>query len=74
MEKIEAAYKSGCRSFDVAIHGFGGCPMAAEELTGNMATEDLELYAENNSIKLDLNKKELERSYELSWKVFNNYH
>jgi hydroxymethylglutaryl-CoA lyase len=74
MEKIEAAYKSGCRNFDVAIHGFGGCPMAAEELTGNMATEDLELYAKSNSIQLNLNKAELEKSYELSWKVFNNYH
>ena len=74
IEKIEAAYKSGCRSFDVAIHGFGGCPMAAEDLTGNMATEDLELYAKNNSVELNLNKTELEKSYELSWKVFNNYH
>lgn len=74
MEKIEAAYKSGCRSFDVAIHGFGGCPMAADDLTGNMATEDLELYANNNSIPLSLNTSELLKSYELSWKVFNNYH
>lgn len=74
MEKIEAAYKSGCRSFDVAIHGFGGCPMAKEDLTGNMATEDLELYAKNNSIQLNLNAAELLRSYELSWKIFNNYH
>ncbi|HWY12676.1 MAG TPA: hydroxymethylglutaryl-CoA lyase [Bacteroidia bacterium] len=74
MEKIEAAYKSGCRSFDVAVHGFGGCPMAKEELTGNMATEDLELYAKNNSISLNLNGSELLKSYELSWKIFNNYH
>jgi hydroxymethylglutaryl-CoA lyase len=74
MEKIEAAYKSGCRSFDVAVHGFGGCPMAADDLTGNMATEDLELYANNNSINLNLNTSELLKSYELSWKVFNNYH
>ncbi|MBP7808502.1 MAG: hydroxymethylglutaryl-CoA lyase [Bacteroidia bacterium] len=74
MEKIEAAYKSGCRSFDVAVHGFGGCPMAADDLTGNMATEDLELYANNNSIALNLNTTELLKSYELSWKVFNNYH
>ena len=74
MEKIEAAYKSGCRSFDVAVHGFGGCPMAADDLTGNTATEDLELYANNNSIALNLNTAELLKSYELSWKVFNNYH
>lgn len=74
MEKIEAAYKSGCRSFDVAVHGFGGCPMAADDLTGNMATEDLIEYTQNNSIQLNLNVAELTKAYELSWKVFNNYH
>jgi hydroxymethylglutaryl-CoA lyase len=74
MEKIVAAYKSGCRSFDVAIHGFGGCPMAKDDLTGNMATEDLIEYTQNNSIPLNLNMPELTKAYELSWKVFNNYH
>lgn len=74
MEKIEAAYKSGCRRFDVAIHGFGGCPMAKEELTGNMATEDLVLFADNNKIDLKLNLAELKKAYESSWKIFNNYH
>ncbi len=73
-EKIEAAYKSGCRSFDVAIHGFGGCPMAKEELTGNMATEDLESFASKNNIALGLNIPELLKCYESSWKIFNNYH
>ena len=38
-EKIDAAYKAGCRRFDGAIQGFGGCPMAKDELTGNMPTE-----------------------------------
>ncbi len=74
IEKIEAAYKSGCRNFDVAIHGFGGCPMAKEDLTGNMATEDLIEYANNNSVQLNLNTIELTKAYELSWKIFNNYH
>lgn len=74
MEKIEASWKSGCRIFDVAIHGFGGCPMAKDELTGNMATEDLEFYANKNAIQLGLNSAELQKAYELSWKVFNNYH
>ena len=40
-EKIHAAYTSGCRRFDSAIKGFGGCPMASDELTGNMPTENL---------------------------------
>jgi hydroxymethylglutaryl-CoA lyase len=74
MEKIEASWKSGCRSFDVAVHGFGGCPMAKDDLTGNMATEDLEAYASKNSIKLSLDAAELTKAYELSWKIFNNYH
>jgi hydroxymethylglutaryl-CoA lyase len=73
-EKIEAAYNSGCRHFDVAIHGFGGCPMAKDELTGNLATEDLELFASKNNIDLNLNQAELAKCYENSWKIFNNYH
>lgn len=40
-EKVEAAYDSGCRRFDGAIHGFGGCPMAKDDLTGNMPTENI---------------------------------
>lgn len=39
--KIDAAYKSGCRQFDTTIKGYGGCPMAADDLTGNIATENL---------------------------------
>jgi len=74
LEKITAAYNSGCRNFDVAIHGFGGCPMAKEELTGNIATEDLEQFATNNKIELGLNKIELDKAYEASWKIFNHYH
>lgn len=73
-EKIAAAYNSGCRSFDVAIHGYGGCPMATEELTGNIATEDLELFAKQNKISLSLNDAELYKAYEESWKIFNNFH
>lgn len=73
-EKIKAAYESGCRSFDVAIHGFGGCPMAAEELTGNIATEDLETFISTNKLEMKLNKKQLETSYTESWKIFNTYH
>lgn len=41
VEKIEAAYRSGCQRFDGAIKGFGGCPMAKDDLVGNMATETI---------------------------------
>lgn len=73
-EKIDAAYKSGCKRFDVAIHGFGGCPMAADDLTGNLATEDLESYFIKNNINVNLNSEFLREAYESSWNIFNNYH
>ncbi|NNC61815.1 MAG: hydroxymethylglutaryl-CoA lyase, partial [Eudoraea sp.] len=43
-EKIDAAYSAGCRRYDGAIQGFGGCPMAKDELTGNMPTEKMMSY------------------------------
>jgi len=49
-EKIDAAYKSGCRRFDSAIKGYGGCPMATDKLTGNMATENMLHYLKENTI------------------------
>ncbi len=73
-EKIDAAYKSGCKRFDVAIHGFGGCPMAKDELTGNLATEDLEYYFTKNNLALNLNTELLNKAYNESWGIFNNYH
>ncbi|HZY80922.1 MAG TPA: hydroxymethylglutaryl-CoA lyase [Cyclobacteriaceae bacterium] len=48
LEKIEAAYTSGCKRFDGAIKGFGGCPMAEDELVGNLATETIVAYLNNN--------------------------
>ncbi|MGQ0828587.1 MAG: hydroxymethylglutaryl-CoA lyase [Bacteroidota bacterium] len=49
-EKVHAAYTSGCRRFDGAIKGYGGCPMAADKLTGNMPTEKLISYFKKNNI------------------------
>jgi len=48
--------------------------MAKDDLTGNMATEDLEAFTNKKGIQLNLNTSELLKSYELSWKIFNNYH
>lgn len=45
-EKVQSAYDAGCRSFDGALKGFGGCPMAADALTGNMPTEHLVSFLE----------------------------
>lgn len=73
-EKIKAAVLSGCTRFDVAIHGFGGCPMAKEDLTGNIATEDLLYYLDKHGFGSTLQEKELQTAYEMSWKIFNNFH
>ena len=66
-EKVNAAYQNGCRRFDAALKGYGGCPMAEDKLTGNMPTEKLITYFTDD---LGLNKEELERSLELSNAVF----
>ena len=58
-EKVEAAWNAGCRRFDGALKGFGGCPMAEDELVGNMATENLILFADEKEINLNLNKEKL---------------
>ena len=72
-EKVDAAYTTGCRRFDGAIQGFGGCPMAKDELTGNMPTEKLLSYftsKKNNQ----LNALSFESAYNEASKIFNQYH
>ena len=54
-EKIKAAYESGCRRFDTAMNGIGGCPMAEDELVGNIATESFTSWCAANNIPLGLN-------------------
>ena len=61
-EKIEAAFSSGCRRIDGAIKGFGGCPMAMDELTGNMATENIIALLHEKNIPLDLDLEKFEES------------
>ena len=68
--KVDAAYKSGCRRFDGAIKGFGGCPMAADDLTGNMPTEKMISYFDENEIKTGLNINELDKSMLLASETF----
>lgn len=73
-EKVDAAYKAGCRRFDGAIQGFGGCPMAKDELTGNMPTERMVSYF--NKVKADTNVKmtSFESSFNEASKIFSMYH
>jgi len=69
-EKIGAAYKAGCKRFDSALKGLGGCPMAMDTLTGNMATEELISYLEQQGENLNLNKDKLQQALRLSTAVF----
>ncbi len=72
-EKVDAAYKAGCNRFDGAIQGFGGCPMAKDELTGNMPTEKLLSYFTSNK-KNSLNALSFESAYNEASKIFNHFH
>lgn len=70
IEKIQAAYDSGCFRFDSALKGFGGCPMAADDLTGNLATEDLIWFLENKGENLGLNMEQWKAAVQLSNQIF----
>ena len=72
VEKVDAAYQNGCRRFDGAIKGFGGCPMAKDDLTGNMATENLIQYFNQNNINTGLSENEFNESLLNTLKVFPN--
>ncbi len=73
-EKVNAAYLAGCRRFDGAIQGFGGCPMAADELTGNMPTEKLLSYFTSKKTNDNLNALSFESAYNEASKIFTSYH
>jgi len=70
IEKIEAAYENGCLRFDSALNGIGGCPMAQDELVGNLATEDLVVFLEGKNIPHGLNKKALKEAMAMVSEVF----
>jgi hydroxymethylglutaryl-CoA lyase len=69
-EKVEAAYNSGCRRFDSAMKGYGGCPMAKDELTGNMPTEKMVSYFNENLIDTGLNREAFNEAMDIVPEVF----
>jgi hydroxymethylglutaryl-CoA lyase len=73
-EKIDAAYQSGCRRFDGAIQGFGGCPMATDNLTGNMPTEKLLSYFTTQKENTNTSPMSFESSYNEATKLFGEFH
>lgn len=69
-EKVEAAYKSGCKRFDTAIKGYGGCPMAKDELTGNIATENAIAYLTSQNVDLGLDTNKLNEAMAYANRIF----
>lgn len=72
--KVEAAYKAGCIRFDGAVQGFGGCPMANDQLTGNMPTEKLLSYFTTQKSLHQLNALSFESAYNEAKNIFSNYY
>ena len=73
-EKIDAAYKAGCRRFDGAIQGFGGCPMATDDLTGNMPTEKLLSYFTAQKEFTNMSPMSFESAYNEASMLFGEFH
>ena len=69
-EKVDSAFKAGCRRFDGAIKGYGGCPMAKDELTGNMPTEKLLSYFTANKVETNIKPMSFESAYNKALEVF----
>lgn len=69
-EKLEAAVKAGCKRFDGALKGIGGCPMADDELVGNMNSELMIQYFEEKQLLTDLNKEALIESLQIAERIF----
>ncbi len=73
-EKVDAAYKAGCRRFDGAIQGFGGCPMATNKLTGNMPTEQVLSYFNEQKEITNTNSLQFETAFNVATKLFSEFH
>ena len=71
MVKIQTAYDSGCRRFDGAFGGFGGCPMAKDELVGNMPTELLLLFSETQLKDTRISSEIISGTLQLSSQTMN---
>lgn len=69
-EKIEAAWESGCRSFDGVLSGIGGCPMTGYEMIGNLNTLDLIKFIDNKNIPTILNKEAIMNAMFISQDIY----
>ncbi len=70
IEKIKAAFEAGCKRFDGAIKGFGGCPMATDDLTGNLPTETILSYLNEKGVSTGINQEEFAKAMVLADEIF----
>jgi len=69
-EKIQAAYDNGCLRYDSAMKGIGGCPMAEDELVGNIATEHIVSWCDKNNITLNINREAFAEALRMAANIF----
>ena len=69
-EKVQTAYYNGCLRFDSAMKGIGGCPMAEDELVGNIATENLVYWCDKNNISLNINREAFATALRMAAEIF----
>jgi hydroxymethylglutaryl-CoA lyase len=72
-EKIDAAFQNGCRRFDAALKGYGGCPMAKDDLTGNMPTEKMLTYFPGHNVDLNLDMKIFKEALMMTSEIFREH-
>ena len=72
-EKIQAAWQSGCTRFDGAIKGFGGCPMAKDDLTGNMPMENMVFFFQDENVPTGVDEEAFRKAYDMALHVFPNH-
>lgn len=70
LEKMEAAFAAGCERFDSALLGFGGCPMAKDDLTGNMATENVIAFLSEKNALPPINEDAYRRAMQMANRIF----
>lgn len=73
-EKVDAAWQNGCKRFDGALKGFGGCPMASDKLTGNMPTENLVSYFKLKNVETGISDTEFANCMAMANEIFADAH
>lgn len=72
LQNIKAAFESGCNRYDSAMKGYGGCPFAADKLTGNLPTESLIQFLKSQNVKLKISDTNFNKAFALADSVFNH--